>query len=164
MQLVRTVTAKRQRRLDRKLKEIILALKLEKAYTKKQIFEQYANEVYFGGGRYGIEAAAEDYFGKSAPQLGVEECALLAGLIQNPNWYNPYNPDPKARAGGQGPAQPRAPAHGRPWTTSRRATSRPSWNAHPPGPGECPVRRPWRPTSWRRCANTSMRSTVGSGC
>jgi penicillin-binding protein 1A len=97
MQLVRTVTAKRQRRLDRKLKEIILALKLEKAYTKKQIFEQYANEVYFGGGRYGIEAAAQYYFGKSAPQLAVEECALLAGLVQNPNWYNPYNPDPKAR-------------------------------------------------------------------
>ena len=98
MQLVRTVTAKRQKRLDRKLKEIILARKLEKAYTKKQIFEQYANEVYFGGGRYGIEAAAQFYFGKSAPQLAVEECALLAGLVQNPNWYNPYNPDPKARA------------------------------------------------------------------
>jgi len=98
MQLVRTVTAKRQRRLDRKLKEIILALKLEKAYTKKQIFESYANEVYFGGGRYGIEAASQFYFGKSAPQLSVEECALLAGLVQNPNWYNPYNPDPKARA------------------------------------------------------------------
>ncbi len=98
MQLVRTVTAKRQRRLDRKLKEIILARKLEMAYTKKQIFEQYANEVYFGGGRYGIEAASQFYFGKSAPQLAVEECALLAGLVQNPNWYNPYNPDPKARA------------------------------------------------------------------
>jgi penicillin-binding protein 1A len=95
---VRTVTAKRQRRLDRKLKEIILARKLEQAYTKKQIFEQYANEVYFGGGRYGIEAASQFYFGKSAPQLAVEECALLAGLVQNPNWYNPYNPDPKARA------------------------------------------------------------------
>ena len=98
MQLVRTVTAKRQRRVDRKLKEIILARKLEKAYTKKQIFEQYANEVYFGGGRYGIEAASQFYFAKSSPQLTVEECALLAGLVQNPNWYNPYNPDPKARA------------------------------------------------------------------
>ncbi|HJV39157.1 MAG TPA: transglycosylase domain-containing protein, partial [Geothrix sp.] len=98
MQLIRTVTAKRQKRLDRKLKEIILARKLEKAYSKKQIMEMYANEVYFGGGRYGIEAAAEFYFGKSAPQLNVEECALLAGLVQNPNWYNPYNPDPKARA------------------------------------------------------------------
>jgi len=98
MQLIRTVTAKRQKRLDRKLKEIILARKLEKAYSKKQIMEMYANEVYFGGGRYGIEAAAEFYFGKSAPQLLPEECALLAGLVQNPNWYNPYNPDPKARA------------------------------------------------------------------
>ena len=98
MQLIRTVTAKRQKRLDRKLKEIILARKLERAYSKKQILEMYANEVYFGGGRYGIEAAAEFYFGKSAPQLNVEECALLAGLVQNPNWYNPYNPDPKARA------------------------------------------------------------------
>jgi penicillin-binding protein 1A len=98
MQLIRTVTAKRQKRLDRKLKEIILARKLEKAYSKKQIMEMYANEVYFGGGRYGIEAAAEFYFGKSAPQLLTEECAVLAGLVQNPNWYNPYNPDPKARA------------------------------------------------------------------
>ncbi|MBI1752316.1 MAG: PBP1A family penicillin-binding protein [Acidobacteria bacterium] len=98
MQLIRTVTAKRQKRLDRKLKEIILARKIEKAYSKKQIIEMYANEVYFGGGRYGIEAAAEFYFGKSAPQLNTEECAMLAGLVQNPNWYNPYNPDPKARA------------------------------------------------------------------
>ncbi len=98
MQLVRTVTAKRQKQLDRKLKEIILATKLEKAYSKKQILEMYANEVYFGGGRYGIESAAQYYFGKSAPQLLPEEAALLAGLVQNPNWYNPYNPDPKSRA------------------------------------------------------------------
>ena len=98
MQLVRTVTAKRQKQLDRKLKEIILATKLEKAYSKKQILEMYANEVYFGGGRYGIESAAQYYFGKSAPQLLPEEAAMLAGLVQNPNWYNPYNLDPKSRA------------------------------------------------------------------
>ncbi len=102
MQLIRTVTAKRERRLlaggiKRKIQEMILARKVEKAYTKKQILEMYANEVYLGGGRYGIEAAAEFYFGKSAPQLAPEECALLAGLVQNPTWYNPYNPDPKAR-------------------------------------------------------------------
>ena len=102
MQLVRNVTERRDRRifgggLKRKLKEIIIAQKLERAYTKKQILESYANEVYFGGGRYGIEAAAQYYFGKSAPQLNVEECAILAGLVQNPNWYNPYNPEPKAR-------------------------------------------------------------------
>ncbi|WP_316676571.1 PBP1A family penicillin-binding protein [uncultured Tolumonas sp.] len=98
MQLIRTVTDKRQKRLDRKLQEIILARKLEKAYTKKQILEMYANEVNFGGGRYGIEAAAKYYFGKSAPQLNKEECALLAGLVQRPSYYNPYNSDPKARA------------------------------------------------------------------
>ena len=98
MQLIRTVTDKRQKRLDRKLQEIILARKLEKAYTKKQILELYANEVNFGGGRYGIEAAAKFYFGKSAPQLNVEECALLVGLVQRPTYYNPYNTDPKARA------------------------------------------------------------------
>lgn len=67
MQLIRTVTDKRQRRLDRKLKEIILARKLEKAYTKKQILEQYANEVYFGGGRHGIQAASKYYFGQERP-------------------------------------------------------------------------------------------------
>ncbi len=97
MQLVRTVTAKRQKRLDRKLKEIILARKLEKAYTKKQIFEMYANEVWFGSNRYGIEIAARYYFGKSAPQLNIEECALLAGIIQNPGYLNPYTRDPKMR-------------------------------------------------------------------
>ena len=58
MQLVRTVTAKRQKQLNRKLKEIVLARKLEKAYKKKQIFEAYANEVYFGGGRYGTRQAS----------------------------------------------------------------------------------------------------------
>ncbi len=100
MQLVRNVTAKRQKRLDRKLKEIILARKLENAYTKKQILEQYANEVNFGGGRYGIEAAAQFYFGKSAPQLNVEECALLAGMVQAPEYFQRclFSTDPKARA------------------------------------------------------------------
>ncbi len=97
MQLVRTVTGKRQKRLNRKIQEVILARKLEKAYTKKQIMEAYANEVYFGGGRYGIEAAAQFYFGKSAPQLNVEECALLVGILPNANWLYPYSPKPRTR-------------------------------------------------------------------
>jgi penicillin-binding protein 1A len=79
MQLVRTVTAKRQRRLERKLKEILLARKLERAYSKRQIFEQYANEVYFGGGRYGIEAAAQFYFGKTGQAASTSE-AIAAAL------------------------------------------------------------------------------------
>jgi penicillin-binding protein 1A len=97
MQLVRVITAKRQKHLSRKLNEIVLARKLEATYSKKQIFEHYANAVYFGGGRYGIEAAARFYFGKNASQLMIDECAMLAGLIQNPNRFNPYNPDPKAK-------------------------------------------------------------------
>ena len=97
MQLVRTVTAKRKVEMKRKLKEIILARALDKHYTKQEILEKYANEVYFGGGRYGLEAAAEYYFGKSAPQLSVDECAMIVGLVKNPNGYNPYN-GPKARA------------------------------------------------------------------
>ncbi len=97
MQLVRTVTAKRKVEMKRKLKEIILARALDKHYTKQEILEKYANEVYFGGGRYGLEAAAEYYFGKSAPQLTVDECAMIVGLVKNPNGYNPYN-GPKARA------------------------------------------------------------------
>ncbi|HEU4950708.1 MAG TPA: PBP1A family penicillin-binding protein [Holophagaceae bacterium] len=97
MQLVRTVTAKRKVELKRKLKEIILARALDQHYTKQEILEKYANEVYFGGGRYGLEAAAEYYFGKSAPQLSVDECAMIVGLVKNPNGYNPYN-GPRARA------------------------------------------------------------------
>jgi len=97
MQLVRVTTANRQKRLSRKLNEIVLARKLEATYSKKQIFEYYANTVYFGGGRYGIEAAAKFYFGKSSSQLEVDECAMLAGLLQNPNGFNPYNIDSKIK-------------------------------------------------------------------
>jgi len=97
MQLVRTVTAKRKVELKRKMKEVILARALDKHYTKQEILEKYANEVYFGGGRYGLEAAAEYYFGKSAPQLTVDECAMIVGLVKNPNGYNPYN-SAKSRA------------------------------------------------------------------
>lgn len=97
MQLVRTVTAKRKVEMKRKLKEVILARALDKHYTKQEILEKYANEVYFGGGRYGLEAASEYYFGKSAPQLTVDECAMIVGLVKNPNGYNPYN-GPRARA------------------------------------------------------------------
>ncbi len=97
MQLVRTVTAKRKVEMKRKLKEVILARALDQHYTKQEILEKYANEVYFGGGRYGLEAASEYYFGKSAPQLTVDECAMIVGLVKNPNGYNPYN-GPRARA------------------------------------------------------------------
>ncbi len=73
----------------RKLKEAILALKVEKQYSKDEIITHYLNRAYFGGGAYGIEAAAEYFFAKPASDLTVPEAAMLAGCIQNPSRWSP---------------------------------------------------------------------------
>jgi penicillin-binding protein 1A len=73
----------------RKLQELILAARIERLYTKDQILEMYLNKVYFGDGRYGVEAAARGYFGKHASDLSVPEAALLAGLVKSPSSYAP---------------------------------------------------------------------------
>lgn len=97
MQLVRAVTNNRKVQVNRKLKEVILARKLEKAFSKEEILTGYVNEVYFGGrNKYGLEAASRYYFGKSAMALNVEECAFLAGVVNSPNNYDPYT-GPRAR-------------------------------------------------------------------
>jgi len=75
--------------LRRKLQELILAERIEKAYSKDQILELYLNKVYFGDGLYGIEAASQGYFGKHASQLDVPEAAMLAGLVKSPSSYAP---------------------------------------------------------------------------
>jgi len=93
-QLVKTSLLTSQRTLERKIKEIILALWAEKIYTKDQILEMYLNQVAYGGSAYGVEEAAKIYFGKSAKDLNLEEAALLAGLPQAPSVYSPYiNPN-----------------------------------------------------------------------
>jgi len=104
MQLVRTITEKRERNIlkggfTRKLREIIIARELEKAFNKQQIMEQYANEVNFGAGHYGIEAASQYYFRKSAMELSIEESALLAALVQSPSRSHNrlFSNDPKER-------------------------------------------------------------------
>ena|GEM_PF-157483 len=104
MQLVRTVTERRERDLlkggiKRKLLEIVIAIRLEKAFNKQQIMEQYANEVNFGARHYGIEAASQYYFGKMALQLTIEESALLAALVQRPSRSHDrlFSTDPKER-------------------------------------------------------------------
>jgi penicillin-binding protein 1A len=73
----------------RKLKEAVLAARIEREFTKAQILELYLNKVYFGDGLYGVEAASRGYFGKHANQLTLAEAALLAGLIQSPSSYAP---------------------------------------------------------------------------
>lgn len=82
------------RSLKRKLQEMILAIRLETAYSKDEVLALYLNQAYFGSLAYGIEAAARAYFGKSASELSVAECALLAGVLQAPALYDPLtNPD-----------------------------------------------------------------------
>jgi penicillin-binding protein 1A len=75
--------------LERKIKEAYLAWQLEDSLTKDEIITKYLNTVYFGNGAYGIQAAAETYFGEPAPKLTLAQAALLAGLIRAPNDYDP---------------------------------------------------------------------------
>jgi penicillin-binding protein 1A len=96
-QLAKIMFLTPERTLRRKVKEAILALRLEKNMTKEEILEQYLNRVYFGHGAYGIEMASRIYFGKSARHLRLHEAALLAGLIRAPNLYSPYNNIVRAR-------------------------------------------------------------------
>lgn len=82
-----------QRTVGRKVKEAVIASRLEKHYPKSAIFNSYLNAIYLGEGAYGMQAAALAYFGVGANQLSISEAALLAGMIQNPNGYNPvFNP------------------------------------------------------------------------
>ncbi|MBI4251929.1 MAG: PBP1A family penicillin-binding protein [Candidatus Tectomicrobia bacterium] len=94
-QLVRLLTLQRERSLKRKVVEAIVSIRLEMALTKDQILERYLNQVYFGRGAYGVAAAARTYFNKDASALTVPEAALLAGLIQAPGRFRPFdNPGP----------------------------------------------------------------------
>jgi len=93
-QLATSLFLTRERRFTRKIKELLLALQIEKYYTKQEILELYFNQIYFGNGAYGAEAAARTYFGKHINDLNLQECAMLAALPQAPTQYNPYkNPD-----------------------------------------------------------------------
>ncbi|MFN8448108.1 MAG: transglycosylase domain-containing protein [Anaerolineae bacterium] len=87
-----------ERTIQRKLKEAILAIQLQNAYSKDEVLALYLNQSYFGNLAYGIEAAAQAYFGKSAPDLSLAECALLAGLLQSPSAYDPLTDLDAAKA------------------------------------------------------------------
>src|ERR1700694_3188676 len=82
------------RTLSRKLLEAMVALRIERDFTKQQILELYINRIYFGAGCYGVETASQAYFGKNASKLNLSEAALLAGLIRSPNRFSPLrNPE-----------------------------------------------------------------------
>lgn len=90
-QLAKVVFLSPEKTVIRKLKEAILAIRLEKNLTKEEILELYLNRIYFGHGAYGIEMAARKYFGKPVSDINIAEAALLCGLIKAPNRYSPYN-------------------------------------------------------------------------
>src|SRR6059036_36495 len=82
------------RTLSRKVLEAMVALRIERQFTKQQILELYVNRIYFGTGCYGVETASQLYFGKSASKLNLSEASLLAGLIRSPNRFSPLrNPE-----------------------------------------------------------------------
>jgi penicillin-binding protein 1A len=94
-QLARNLFLKPDKTYARKIQEAILALQIEREYTKEEILTFYANQVYLGQGRYGVEAAAEYFFGRPARELSISQCALLAGLAQAPDRLAPTrHPDP----------------------------------------------------------------------
>jgi penicillin-binding protein 1A len=88
-QLAKNLFLTQERTLWRKMQELVLALWLERKFSKAQILELYLNRVYFGSGAYGVEAAAQKYFGKSARQVKVAEAAMLAGLVKSPSRLAP---------------------------------------------------------------------------
>jgi len=89
-QVVKNTLLTSEKKISRKLKEWVLALKLEKRFTKEQILEIYLNETPYGGSLYGIEEASQAFFGKSASAITVAESAYLAALPQAPTYYSPY--------------------------------------------------------------------------
>ncbi len=89
-QLARNMFLTFKKSFKRKIKEMILALKIERTFTKNQILEKYLNQIYFGDGVYGIKAACQYFFNKSPKDVTWAEAALLAGIPRNPNYYSPF--------------------------------------------------------------------------
>jgi membrane peptidoglycan carboxypeptidase len=98
-QLVKIIFLSPEQTLRRKLKEIILAYELEQTYDKDKILELYLNQIPYGSNAYGIEMAAQTYFGKSAKDLTLIESAILASLPKGPTYYSPYGQNKKLLMG-----------------------------------------------------------------
>ena len=158
-QLAKNLFLTQERTASRKIQEAILALWLERTYSKDQILELYLNRVYFGAGAYGVEAAAQRYYGKSAREVSLSEAAVLAGLVQAPSRLAPNrNPDAaQARAqlvltamGEQGFVRP---------NQMMAALTAPAKAAVPTAPAR-PITRPI--SSWTCSTISSARSTATS--
>jgi penicillin-binding protein 1A len=89
-QLARTLFLNRNQTIARKVQEALLAVELERYYTKDEILERYLNLIYFGAGAYGVQAAAQAYYGKDASKLTLAEASMLAGVVAAPSLYSPF--------------------------------------------------------------------------
>ena len=98
-QLVKNALLSNERTITRKIKEIILSVQIERRYSKDEILQIYLNEIPYGGTAWGVQAAANQYFGKDVSKLTLTESAVLAGLPQRPSAYSPFGSDPKAYIG-----------------------------------------------------------------
>ncbi len=97
-QLARNMFLTLEKRFDRKIKEMLLAFRLERVFSKDEILERYLNQIYFGHGVYGIQAASHFFFGKDVSELNAAEAAMLAGIPKNPRLYSPLrNPEAARR-------------------------------------------------------------------
>ncbi len=96
-QLTKTMFLSSKRKIERKIREAILALKIEENFTKSEILEIYLNQIYYGHGAYGVEAAAQTYFGKHIDELDISEVALIAALPRAPSHYSPYRDPERAK-------------------------------------------------------------------
>ena len=100
-QLIKNAILSSERTIDRKIKEWVLAYRLEKKFTKDEILQMYFNEIPYGSTAYGVEAASRKYFGKNAKELNLAEAAILAALPQAPSKYSPYGPNRELLIGRQ---------------------------------------------------------------
>ncbi len=96
-QLARSLFLSSERSYERKIRELILAYKMEVVTGKEKILETYLNQIYFGQGAYGVASAAESYFGKDLAKLSLAECAFLAGLPKSPSKYSPFSAYERAK-------------------------------------------------------------------
>ncbi|OGR93814.1 MAG: hypothetical protein A2V88_05365 [Elusimicrobia bacterium RBG_16_66_12] len=89
-QLAKQIFLKPERKISRKIREVLLALQIEANFSKSEILQLYLNQVYFGEGAYGVQSAARNYFGKEVSELTLADCALLAGLVRAPRAHSPF--------------------------------------------------------------------------
>ncbi|MET0445030.1 MAG: PBP1A family penicillin-binding protein [Tardiphaga sp.] len=134
-QLAKNLFLTQERTMQRKLQEVELALWLERKHSKNEILELYLNRVYFGSGAYGIEAAAQKYFGKSAKNVTIAEAAMLAGLVKSPSRLAPNRNPEGAEARAKVVLAAMADAEFITPAQTKASTGTPQFNVKPVGAG-----------------------------